>query len=127
MNINEVLKEESLSKQYKVRGLKGIWIVKKKCDTLDNGYDLYNEQEECITKFLLLTTILGIDFEEIVDWTKVKIDTLIKVRDKIEDKWIKRYFAKYENGFIYVWENGATSFTTDNENRTRIYKYARVH
>lgn len=48
-----------------------------------------------------------------VDWSKVEVDTPILVRDNIFSKWVKRYFAKYENGRVYVWDNGATSWTGD--------------
>ena len=44
-----------------------------------------------------------------VDWSKVPIDTLILVKDDEHDNWCKRYFAKYENGEVYTWTNGATS------------------
>lgn len=48
-----------------------------------------------------------------VDWSKVEVDTPVLVRDNIFSKWVKRYFAKYENGRVYVWDNGATSWTGD--------------
>lgn len=47
-----------------------------------------------------------------VDWTKVPVDTLIRVKMNKNDDWIRRYFAKYENGRIYAWNYGATSKTT---------------
>ena len=49
-----------------------------------------------------------------VDWSKVEVDTLILVRDFEESDWLKRYFAKYENGKVYAWGNGCTSRTADN-------------
>lgn len=33
----------------------------------------------------------------IVDWSKVKVDTPILVKDDYDDKWEKAYFAKYED------------------------------
>lgn len=48
-----------------------------------------------------------------VDWSKVAVDTPILVRDSIFCKWVKRYFAKYENGIVYAWSNGATSWSGD--------------
>ena len=47
------------------------------------------------------------------DWSKVEVDTPILVRDIEYNRWIKRYFAKYENGLIYAWNGGATSWSTD--------------
>lgn len=48
-----------------------------------------------------------------VDWSKVAVDTPILVRDSANLEWTKRYFAKYENGMVYAWSNGATSWTGD--------------
>ena len=47
-----------------------------------------------------------------VDWSKVKVDTPILVKDYKEDTWERRYFAKYENGKVYTWLGGATSWST---------------
>ena len=47
-----------------------------------------------------------------VDWSKVPIDTKIYVKESIYDMWLKKYFAKYENGKIYAWDDGRTSCTT---------------
>lgn len=46
-----------------------------------------------------------------VDWSKVPVDTPILVRQTEEHAWIHRYFAKYENGMVYTWANGATSWS----------------
>ena len=45
-----------------------------------------------------------------VDWSNVAVDTPILVRDFEEDVWRNRYFAKYENGIVYAWGNGTTSW-----------------
>ena len=50
-----------------------------------------------------------------VDWSKVPVDTPILVRDEDEEKFKKRYFAKYENGKVYAWNTGITSWTADGE------------
>lgn len=48
-----------------------------------------------------------------VDWSKVAVDTPILVRDNSFSEWGKRYFAKYENGGVYAWSNGTTSWSGD--------------
>lgn len=48
-----------------------------------------------------------------VDWSKVAVDTPILIRDSSFSEWGKRYFAKYENGIVYAWSNGATSWSGD--------------
>ena len=47
----------------------------------------------------------------IVDWSKVAVDTPIFVRNRIEDMWKCRYFAKYEDGKVYTWCGGRTSWS----------------
>lgn len=47
-----------------------------------------------------------------VDWSKVEVDTPILVKDYKADPWERRYFAKYENGIVYTWLGGATSWST---------------
>ena len=48
-----------------------------------------------------------------IDWSKVAVDTPILVRDNSFSEWGKRYFAKYENGGVYAWSNGTTSWSGD--------------
>ena len=61
-----------------------------------------------------------------VDWSKVKVDTPILVKDTLKSEWIKRYFAKYENGKVYVWKEGKTSWTSLNEHDVNSWKYAKL-
>ena len=58
-----------------------------------------------------------------VDWNKVEVNTPILVRDCDDDRWIKRYFAKYENEIIYAWNSGATSWSTSH---ITGWKYAKL-
>lgn len=53
-----------------------------------------------------------------VDWSKVAVDTPILVRDSREESWRKRHFAKYENGIVYAWDWGATSWSAHRSNIT---------
>ena len=46
----------------------------------------------------------------VVDWSKVAVDTLVLVSNDNKE-WTKRYFAKYEDGNVYCWLNGRTSWT----------------
>ena len=47
-----------------------------------------------------------------VDWSKVPVDTLIRVRDGKEGLFELRYFSRCENEKIYAWNNGTTSKTS---------------
>ena len=48
-----------------------------------------------------------------VDWSKVPVDTKILVRDSEDEKWKKRHFAKFEDGKIFAWTSGVTSFSSE--------------
>lgn len=61
-----------------------------------------------------------------VDWSKVKVDTPILVRDYESSEWTKRYFAKFEDGKVYAWKYGATSWTVNNEYAVKSWKYAKL-
>lgn len=58
-----------------------------------------------------------------VDWGKVKVDTPILVKGSENAKWFKRYFAKYENGNVYTWCGGRTSWT---ETEIYAWNYAKL-
>ena len=45
-----------------------------------------------------------------INWSKVKVDTPILVRDNEDSKWLERYFAKYEDGKVYAWLGETTSY-----------------
>lgn len=57
-----------------------------------------------------------------VDWSKVPINTRIVISND-NTHWYNRYFAKYENGEVYAWEDGRTSYTTD---KTTSWEYAKL-
>ena len=58
-----------------------------------------------------------------IDWNKIKVDTPILVRDNKDNKWLKRYFAKYEDGLVYAWLGENTSYDTCNAAK---WKYAKL-
>ena len=57
-----------------------------------------------------------------VDWSKVAVDTPILVRDSANLEWTERYFAKYDNGVVYAWSNGTTSWTGDRHTSWKLAK-----
>ena len=59
-----------------------------------------------------------------IDWSKVAVDTPILVKDSENNNWFKRHFAKYENGKVYAWSDGGTSWSCDNG--TVDWKYAKL-
>lgn len=58
-----------------------------------------------------------------VDWSKVEVDTPILVKQGKNGEWLERHFAKYENGDVYAWVDGQTSWTGADEIK---WKYAKL-
>lgn len=52
----------------------------------------------------------------IVDWSTVKVDTPVYVRDKEDTTWYRRYFAKYENNTVYMFPYGTTQWSSNGRN-----------
>ena len=77
----------------------------------------------CVTCGTALQLWLDEEYEEPpkpeVDWSKVPVDTLVRVRDNEGDEWVLRYFDSFEDenfrsmsGHNYrVFADGATSVT----------------
>ena len=78
---------------------------------------------ECISRQLLWYLE---EYEEPeTDWSQVKVDTPILVRDD-GVKWVKRHFAKYENGGVYAWKDSHTSWTSLHNDDVTFWSYAKL-
>lgn len=53
------------------------------------------------------------DHIDTVDWSKVPVDTKLIVSHATGHPDYCRYFTKYENGKVYAWDYGATSWSSD--------------
>ena len=60
------------------------------------------------------------------DWSKVEVDTPILVRTDEATQWVRRYFAKYEDGIVYVWNLGRTSWSATNDKDVSAWPYAKL-
>ena len=58
-----------------------------------------------------------------VDWGKVEVDTPILVKNREDDMWHERHFAKYKNGNVYAWSDGQTSWTAYD---MMVWKHAKL-
>lgn len=95
----------------------------KNCDEcLLSSHKPENAGIHCTNTFL--NWLLEEHKEPEVDWSKVAVDTPIYVSDD-NVYWANRHFAKYENGVVYAWFNGATSFSTPTD-KTDEWRYAKL-
>lgn len=53
------------------------------------------------------------EYLNIIDWSKVAVDTPILVSFD-GCNWFKKYFAKVQNDTVYAFDNGATSWSVSN-------------
>ena len=74
-------------------------------------YDL-SEYESCSLKFSTEGRELLWNKEDQVNWNEIEVDTKVLVRDRPYNEWLKRHFAKYENGKVYVFNDGRTSWSS---------------
>ena len=61
-----------------------------------------------------------------IDWSKVKVDTPILVKNTEKEEWVKRHFARFKNGKVYAWYDGLTSWSTAGENDVNFWEYAKL-
>ena len=106
MNIKEVLKEENVGMEYKIR--ERIYKVEKSFTGLLTLKNV--ESYGYIESEMHIFDIVNGEFEEVMDWSKVTVDTKVLVSDNKLD-WEPGYFALYKNGIFYTWEFGKSSFT----------------
>ena len=91
--------------------------------TWDNGHT--SNESSCMVyyKYAKLAEDEKKCEEPEIDWSKVEVDTPILVRHRLDEEWEKRHFVKYENGDVYAWDHGRTSWTTGN---VTYWKYAKL-
>lgn len=118
MKLRDVMKIENLGKKYRCGGNE-IWVLKNFFgDDSTCGLDLKDDKfGDSITENYFLGKILELDFEEVVeiDWKNIPIDTPLLVKNDLRKAWRKRHFAKYEDGKVYAFSHGTTSFSGDKD------------
>lgn len=76
-------------------------ITCRECDLSDDGGCDKNFTKWCNSEY----------GEPPTDWSKVPVDTPILIRDSGDGTWYKRHFAKYEDGKVYAFCDGQTSWS----------------
>lgn len=95
---------------------------KTKCEECD-----FYESDSCKGSVLAFRKWLNSEYvEPPVDWSKVPVDTPILVRDRGEEAWRKRHFAKYEDNTVYAWNAGSTSWSVSASSNIVGWKFAKL-
>ena len=135
MKNREKYRDEVLNSVLRGNGEAYCEFVKK--NVLPNLTDCTNGECEELHSCGLCRTIFSFwldeEYEEPeVDWSKVTVDTLVRVRDFKRDEWTLRYFkglsstpSAYPPGYDYeVWALGATSVTAEGD--TERWRYCEL-
>lgn len=82
---------------------------------IGTGWESFCEMD-CVACGTALQIWLDEEYEESkVDWNKVPVDTLVRVRNRKENEWVMRYFKgideKRTSYKFLVWTDGKTSKT----------------
>ena len=75
-----------------------------------------------IEENLALNRILELEFEEVVDWSEITVDTRVLVSND-NKRWEKAYFKEHKDGVFYCFSDGRTSWTSI---FNKGYKYCKL-
>ena len=102
----------------------GTVFFYKNCGRISQWSDRVDIRSTCFTEENQRIDIA--EYLGIVDWSKVEVDTPIFVRMSDEEVWKCRYFAMYEDGEVYAWQLGRTSWSNVIKNSPIAWKYAKL-
>lgn len=95
------------------------------CNSLRCSECLFKEEEKACS-YVILEWADAEYIEPEVDWTKVSVDTPVLVRNSTGMNWERRHFAKNNDGKVYAWNDGLTSFTSNSKDRVTQWTYAKL-
>ena len=110
MNIIEVSKKENIGKVYEIfidGENKGKWEIE---EIRKGEFEFFNVEGKPLDEIYFISQIARMEFREVIDWSKVPVDTKVLVSNDGKE-WSRRHFAKYEDGKVYCFNDGYTSFT----------------
>ena len=126
MNIIEVSKKENIGKVYEIfidGENKGRWGIE---EVGKDDFDFFNEEDQ-LGVIYFASQIAKMEFKEVIDWSKVPVDTKVLVSKNGKD-WYRRYFTKYVDDMVYCFDSGATSFSVqDDDSDITGWKYAKLY
>ena len=102
----------------------GTVFFYKNCGRISQWSDRVDIRSTCFTEENQRIDIA--EYLGIVDWSKVKVDTPILVRELDGCPWKKRYFAFFDGRIVQAWKYGATSWSIVNKIDTTSWPYAKL-
>lgn len=119
---NEIIKLATNTAVFGLKNGKPAICEEIKCEECD-----FYESDSCKGNTYNFREWLNSEYvEPPVDWSKVPVDTPILVRYSGEEEWRKRYFAKYKDGKVFAWLDGATSWSITDINNVTYWEMAKL-
>ena len=119
---NEIIELAANTALFGLKNGKPAICKEIKCEECD-----FYESDSCKGSTYNLREWLNSEYvEPPADWSKVAVDTPILVRNSREEAWTKRHFAKYENGTVYAWSGGRTSWIVGSKLCICDWKFAKL-
>ena len=118
---NEIIELAANTSLFVLKNGKPALCKEIKCEDCDYGKPSCEGSEYKFREWLNSEYV-----EPPVDWSKVAVDTPILVRDSEGGRWLRRHFAKYENGIVYAWSAGSTSWSARMSNDITDWKFAKL-
>ena len=117
-----------------------VWELKEGVEYIIGNRCVYKiERGELLAKFVddnewemsafTYSEIMNLDFTIYTpptNWSKVEVDDRMLVSQD-GSNWHNRHFAKYDNGRVYTWSDGCTSFTIKNKDAMMSWNYAKLY
>ena len=97
---------------YKLPALMTVWVPR-----IPVELTCFVDNSQCID--------IG-EYIGVIDWDKVEVDTPIFVKMKNDKVWKCRYFSKYENGKVYAWVDGRTSWSNRVRDEPSCWEIAKL-
>ena len=110
----------------------------RKAEIEDDTLFFFVNERDYLCPFLPRVPVKSTCFEEkdqlidvaeylgIVDWSKVKVDTPILVRELEGCPWRKRYFAFFDGRTVHAWKYGATSWSAEHDRNTHSWEQVKL-
>lgn len=102
----------------------GTVFFYKNCGRISQWSDRVDIRSTCFTEENQRIDIA--EYLGIIDWSKVKVDTPILVKQYEQDEWEKRHFAYFKDERVYAWLCGATSWSADYDGNTTNWNFAKL-
>lgn len=102
----------------------GTVFFYKNCERISQWLNRVDIRSTCFTEENQQIDIA--EYLGIVDWSKVKVDTPILVKQYEQDEWEKRHFAYFKDEKVCAWLCGATSWSADYEGDTTDWNFAKL-